>query len=484
LTDPTLHDKLIDTMPNDPTIITTIELTEREKEILRLVATGTGNKEIARQLFISSNTVKVHVRNIFAKIGVATRTEAAMYAVRTGLVQTPGLEKEGFPQARPSGDNFHRSSDSSSQSTGELPEESLLPASQTAAIRLPLRNLNGVPLARVAAVIVILLVVISTGFVLARRQAAPPTALSRITITPTPQSRWHTLASLPTARDGLAVTAYENHVYAIGGETALGVTGLMEIYDPASNVWTKLTQKPVPVTDINAAVIGGRIYVPGGRTTSGAVTATLDIYDPRLDTWEKGTELPVAMSAYAMAAFEGRIYLFGGWDGQNYLNTVYIYSPESESWSVGKPMSVARGFAGAAVAGGKVYVVGGENQEGKLSLNEVNDLRLDSSDVSDWQTDEPLPAPASGISLINVADLVYAVVSENGLNGVYVYHNIPDVKNKSWELLPMPYEFGPHFNSVMLGTRLYIMGGYLNKKQLSLNIAYDAIYTIILPITK
>jgi hypothetical protein len=336
----------------------------------------------------------------------------------------------------------------------------------------------------VAAVIVILLVVIGTGFVLARRQAASPTAVNRITITPVPQSRWHTLASLPTARDGLAVTAYENQVYAIGGETALGVTGLMEMYDPATNSWIKLTQKPVPVTDINAAVIGGRIYVPGGRTTSGAVTATLDIYDPRLDTWEKGTELPVAMSAYGMAAFEGRIYLFGGWDGQNYLNTVYIYSPESESWSAGKPMSVARGFAGAAVAGGRVYVVGGENQDGKLSLNEVNDLRLDSSDGSDWQTDEPLPVPASGISLNNVADLVYAVVSENGLNGVYVYHNIPDVKNISWELLPMPYEFGPRFNSVMLGTRLYIMGGYLNKKQLSLNIAYDAIYTIILPITK
>src|SRR5512135_3524580 len=65
-------------------------LSERELDILRLVATGAANKEIAQQLFISANTVKVHLRNIFAKIGVASRTEATLYAIRAGLVVLEG----------------------------------------------------------------------------------------------------------------------------------------------------------------------------------------------------------------------------------------------------------------------------------------------------------------------------------------------------------------------------------------------------------
>jgi two-component system NarL family response regulator len=61
-------------------------LTDREIEVLRLVAKGMSNKEIAAGLVIAENTVKNHVRNIFDKLQVRSRMEAALYAVREKLV--------------------------------------------------------------------------------------------------------------------------------------------------------------------------------------------------------------------------------------------------------------------------------------------------------------------------------------------------------------------------------------------------------------
>lgn len=61
-------------------------LTEREVEVLRLVGRGASNREIAAALFISEKTAKNHLTHIFSKIGVADRTQAALYAIRSGLV--------------------------------------------------------------------------------------------------------------------------------------------------------------------------------------------------------------------------------------------------------------------------------------------------------------------------------------------------------------------------------------------------------------
>jgi two-component system, NarL family, response regulator LiaR len=61
-------------------------LTERETDVLRLLALGQANKQIARSLHIAEKTVKVHVSNILGKLGVQSRTQATLYAIRIGLV--------------------------------------------------------------------------------------------------------------------------------------------------------------------------------------------------------------------------------------------------------------------------------------------------------------------------------------------------------------------------------------------------------------
>ncbi len=66
-----------------------LRLTDRELEVLRLVAKGMNNREISKELFISENTVKNHVRNILEKLQLHSRMEAVMYAVREKLLDIP-----------------------------------------------------------------------------------------------------------------------------------------------------------------------------------------------------------------------------------------------------------------------------------------------------------------------------------------------------------------------------------------------------------
>jgi two-component system, NarL family, response regulator LiaR len=69
-----------------------VSLTNREIDVLRLLALGESNKEIALELSVGETTVKTHVSNILMKLNLPSRTQAALYAVRIGLVPMPSSE--------------------------------------------------------------------------------------------------------------------------------------------------------------------------------------------------------------------------------------------------------------------------------------------------------------------------------------------------------------------------------------------------------
>jgi DNA-binding NarL/FixJ family response regulator len=83
--------RLRPTLPSRPGALS--ELTPRETEILRLVAEGLSNGEIAERLVVSDETVKTHVSRILAKLGVRDRTQAVVVAYESGLVTPRGRER-------------------------------------------------------------------------------------------------------------------------------------------------------------------------------------------------------------------------------------------------------------------------------------------------------------------------------------------------------------------------------------------------------
>ncbi len=265
---------------------------------------------------------------------------------------------------------------------------------------------------------------------------------------------------------------------AIGGESAEGVTGVVERYDPTMDSWAELAQKPVAVTDINAAVFGGRIYVPGGRQANNEVTAALEYYDPRQNSWGKGLDLPTPLSAYALAAFEGRLYLFGGWDGKNYLNSVYMYDPSQDKWSALTPMSERRGFAGAAVAGDKIYIMGGYDGKQALANNDVYTPHVEGHG-SPWSPAKPLPSGYYDLGVASVADNIY-VIGRQGSSKIFSAF-VPPIND--WQTFDPPtQEINEGSKLTQLGQYLFIVGGKTNGIPRGMTLIYQAIYSVQFPL--
>jgi NarL family two-component system response regulator LiaR len=83
---PTVVEELVREVSRDDEAPTSNPLTAREREVLALIARGRANKAIAFELGVAEKTVKTHVSNILGKLGLTDRTQAALYAVREGLV--------------------------------------------------------------------------------------------------------------------------------------------------------------------------------------------------------------------------------------------------------------------------------------------------------------------------------------------------------------------------------------------------------------
>jgi DNA-binding CsgD family transcriptional regulator/N-acetylneuraminic acid mutarotase len=431
-------------------------LSEREMEIIRLVATGATNREIARKLVISVNTVKVHLNRIFNKLNVASRTEAALYAVREGWVAV-----EGVP----------------------APDAGLV---ESAAVEQPS---GGLSLAKqvffmLAAVVALLLVFlpqgslgqtgpqISSAFTDRNVKALSP--ISRFQV-----YRWKSRARMPTPRGRLAVVAYDNAIYAVGGDTAEGVSGVVEVYDPERNLWRARNAKPSPVSNIGAAVIAGKMYVPGGALADGKVTARLEVYDIDQDTWEDRAPLPTPLCAYAIASVEGRLYLFGGWDGEKYLSSVYVYDPAEDRWRTKTAMPTARGFAGAGVIGGKVYVVGGYNEVHEFASCEEYDPAQDNGLDDPWTIKAPLTVERGGLGVVAVGDSLYAL--GGGWKGYLTSSERYDPTTDTWSSFESPVLIQwRNLGVAATETTIYAVGGW-NSQYLSVNEEYQAIFRVFLP---
>jgi DNA-binding CsgD family transcriptional regulator len=408
-------------------------LSKRETEVLQLVATGATNRQIAQELVVSPNTVKVHLRNIFAKLGVESRTEATLTAIREGLVEVPNLEQEEGETAQPGA------------ATETLPP-------------LPWTK-------RLALIAILLLVALVSVVTWPRSDTAAErpsedsdnlrSGSGSVTVAGE-DTGWSALAPMTVARSRFALAAApDGQLFAIGGETNGGTTGAVERYNPVTDQWTPVSaSKPTRTQNIDAGFIGEWIYVPGGLTAEGESTTVVEALNPADEVWRQVASLPRPLSGYALAVYDNKLYVFGGKDDRGYVNTTYVYDPQKDEWTEGRSMPTRRAYAAAASLGPHIFVVGGYDGQREYPSCEVYRPETDT-----WEPCEPLTQARGGLGLAGVANQLY-VVGGGWLNYIW-FNERHNPGTGEWS--PFETPVGQQWRNVGIAAmpdKFYVAGGW------------------------
>ncbi|MBX0331494.1 LuxR family transcriptional regulator, partial [Oscillochloris sp. ZM17-4] len=339
--------------------------------------------------------------------------------------------------------------------------------------RRPLSVLIGAGVGIVALAALVILGLRAAAGPTAPPTAAPTTAASAAAPV-SPDQRWFIRAPMIKPRDSFALAAYdpERKLYVIGGRRGGSVSAAVDRYDPASDRWVSLADKPTAVSDAGAIMLQGDIYVPGGEDASGRVRDSLEIYNPRDQQWEQGSPMPAPRSRYALVAWEGRLYVIGGWDGERARSEVFIYNPELKAWSEGPSLSTPRQGAGSIAAAGRIFVIGGSNEGGALRES----LRLDpTGEGAAWERIAPLPD--QGVSQPGVVAPVETIlVFDPGRRRGFQYDQASD----TWADFAIPDGVTISSKAVLLGPSIYLIDAGA-APSLGAMSEYQAVYTIFIP---
>jgi N-acetylneuraminic acid mutarotase len=185
---------------------------------------------------------------------------------------------------------------------------------------------------------------------------------------------WTEVSSSAFVHGGTPAAAVLGGRIIIAGGAGGGMVGNeVESYDPAVDEWTTLASMSCARNHTAGGVIGGKLYVAGGRPGN---QSCLEVYDPASNTWTTRASMPTGRSGVAGAVVGNCFYVFGGEgngaDPNGIFHEVEAYDPATDSWTELPPMQTGRHGIYAAVLGAAIYLPGGSTVQG-LGTTGVNE---------------------------------------------------------------------------------------------------------------
>lgn len=444
-------------------------LSEREREVARLLVTGASNAEIATNLVISPHTVKVHLRNIFEKLEVNSRTEASLVLLQQGWVVVPGMAPEGQPAV---------------QEPAPPPVPQPLPLADSAP------HTSRTQRVLLAAVAVCGLLLLFPAFAsLAGGSANWLTDAETAQTGPVMielEPRWEMRTPLDQPLTRLAAVLVGDQLYVLGGEMADGEpVSAVQRYDLATNDWSAVAPMPSPAANLAAAHLGQYLFAAGGSSgpaglgQGARLSDRLYAYDLTQNKWQGVANLPYPAAGAALVADDLALYLIGGWDGEVLRDDIWRYVPDAATaqgeWELAGNLSTGRAFVGAAPVGGEIYVAGGFDGQRELDLVEAF------NPVTGQLRELPrMGSPRGGLALVYDGLALYAL--GGGWTQPLRDHERFDFATNTWSNFPSPIQ-GSWRNLGAAGGdgRLHLIGGW-GGSPLDAYLQYQSSFRTLLPV--
>lgn len=485
-------------------------LSERELDIMRQVVTGASNREIAHSLDISHNTVKVHLRNIFEKLGVASRTEATLYVIKEGWVQvdSKGTGSNGASDTTPSvlemedeedaADEAFENETETDRNNGmastkpvsehgeqplvmtvppvEIPAEPLVIPQRSGTVEVGTSDVLSMPhgmrtpawllpvLGIAIGVLLTLVVVLAFQTIQTDEVPVEPQFLQE-------PERWEQLTALPSPRSEVMAAKVGQDVLMVGGVIDESLTDEVWLLDNSSDSWQPRAAIPQPVRSAATTFFGGQFYVAGGINAEGAPVDLVQRYDPQGDTWSEMPVLPQAVARGGLVAFEGVLYYVGGTNGDEIQSTIYRLFPGGEQWEEVNPLPDPRADLAAVAVNDGILLLGGVNEE-QRPVNDV--LHYSPNSDNPFREEMPLPAPDNQPRAVTLGSAVYLL----GIQGF-----LEQSPEQEWQAAGVPATPLP-VGAALVASDPYILviGGQRGDTAVDELWQYRAIYRSFIPI--
>jgi N-acetylneuraminic acid mutarotase len=260
---------------------------------------------------------------------------------------------------------------------------------------------------------------------------------------------WQTATSHPIERFESNGLAAFGKLWVIGGfgKYTAQSSPRSDVYDPATDKWTRIKDMPITVTHVPAVLVGTTIWLVGGFVGDHPGPATKDVwkYDTATDTWTRGPSLPQPRGAGGAAYLDGWLHYFGGGNRKKgelgYPSETEHWaldlSNESAGWQVRAPMLVPRDHMSGATVNGAIYSIGGALNGDEHEANQKRVERYDPG-TDKWTRVADMPTARSHITSSTFVAGGKIIVAGGTNNG-----NIPsrdvaayDPVANTWQVLP------------------------------------------------